>query len=115
MSKKTGCMICPKCRAEYRQGIIKCPECEVDLVDIVPLEQETKFSDGEPVEVFSTYDMADVVFIKSLLDAEKIGYYFKGESSLYVVKPLVGNVKLIVKKSDEERVRELLKDIPGIK
>jgi hypothetical protein len=103
-------LICPKCKAEYRQGITRCPECEVDLVDAVPLESKPKFSDGEPVEVFSTYDMADVVFIKSLLDAENIGYYFKGESSLYVVKPLVGQVKLIVKKSDEEKVRELLKD-----
>ncbi|KPJ74171.1 hypothetical protein AMJ52_01525 [candidate division TA06 bacterium DG_78] len=104
-------MICPKCKSEYRHGIIICPECDVDLVDRVPQEPKPQFSDGEPVEVFSTYDMADVVFIKSLLDAENINYYFKGESSLYVVKPLVGQVKLIVKKSDEIRVRELLKDL----
>jgi hypothetical protein len=104
-------MICPKCKSEYKHGIIICPECDVDLVDRLPCEPEPQFPDGEPVEVFSTYDMADVVFIKSLLDAEEIDYYFKGESSLYVVKPLVGQVKLIVKKSDEDRVRELLKEL----
>lgn len=29
---------CPSCRAEYREGIVRCAHCEVDLVDELPPE-----------------------------------------------------------------------------
>ena len=101
-------MFCPKCKSEYKQGITECPECNVALVYELPPEPETKFAKVEVEEVYSTFNLADVALIKSILDAEDIEYYFKGEFSFR--KPLVEPVRLIVKKSDAERVRELLKD-----
>ncbi len=29
---------CPKCRYEYKQGIYKCPDCDEQLVDQLPVE-----------------------------------------------------------------------------
>ncbi len=104
-------MICPQCNSEYKQGVFQCPECEVDLVNELSEESVSKFRDVKTVEVFSTFNLADVALIRSILDAEHIDHYFKGESSLYMVKPFVGQVKLVVKKSDEEKVRELLRDL----
>lgn len=104
-------MFCPKCKSEYKSGIIKCPECGVDLVQELPQETESKFADIETEEILATFSIADVVLIRSILDAEHIDYYFKGESSLYVVKPRVGQVKLMVKRKDVDIVRELLKDL----
>jgi len=31
-------MFCPQCKAEYRPGFSRCSDCEVDLVDILPVE-----------------------------------------------------------------------------
>jgi hypothetical protein len=31
-------MICPKCKAEYRQGFTRCSDCGVDLVYAIPVE-----------------------------------------------------------------------------
>jgi hypothetical protein len=31
-------MFCPKCKAEYRTGFIRCSDCDVALVDLLPAE-----------------------------------------------------------------------------
>ena len=59
-------MFCPKCKSEYKRGIIKCPECGVDLVDELLKETEVKFTGAETEEVFATFNIADVVLIKSI-------------------------------------------------
>src|SRR5881296_802599 len=29
-------MFCPQCRAEYREGFFRCPDCDIPLVDQLP-------------------------------------------------------------------------------
>src|SRR5579862_8692351 len=42
-------MICPKCRAEYREGFRVCGDCDVELVDSLPIVVATcGKSDDEP-------------------------------------------------------------------
>ena len=36
---------CPKCRYEYREGIEECPDCDVELVEVLPTEQEQEKAD----------------------------------------------------------------------
>jgi len=31
-------MHCPQCRAEYRAGFIRCSDCDVELVDHLPVD-----------------------------------------------------------------------------
>ena len=38
-------MICPNCKAEYVEGILRCAECNVDLVDELP-EEDTLICDN---------------------------------------------------------------------
>src|SRR6267143_2079400 len=33
-------MICPLCKAEYRQGFTRCADCDVDLVELLPVTGE---------------------------------------------------------------------------
>ena len=33
-------MWCPECKNEYREGITRCVDCDVDLVETLPEESE---------------------------------------------------------------------------
>jgi hypothetical protein len=103
-------MFCPKCRAEYKEGITVCADCNVPLVYELPPEPEKKVEYVEYAEVLITYSMSDVVMIKSILDAHGIKYFFKGERFTQV-RPLVDPARLMVKKDEVEKAKELLKDL----
>ena len=101
-------MICPKCGTEYREGFSVCVDCDSDLVDELPPEEVPEFIDY--VEVMGTYNVADVALIKSILDAENITYYFNAEHFMYV-RPLAETVRLMVKKDEAEKAKEVLQDL----
>jgi hypothetical protein len=101
-------MFCPKCRAEYREGFTTCSDCHIDSVDELPLIPEPEFINFE--EILATYNPADVVFLKSLLESEGIQYFFKGEHFLYM-RPLADPVRLMVRQDQLEETVELLKDV----
>ncbi|MBN1474861.1 MAG: DUF2007 domain-containing protein [Syntrophaceae bacterium] len=101
-------MFCPKCKAEYREGFYKCADCGVDLVADPPPQEELQYVDM--VEVFSTYNRGDIAFIKSVLDAEGIHYFFQGEGSAMMVGA-GAYARLLVKADETNRVREILQEL----
>lgn len=101
-------MFCPKCGAEYREGYYVCVDCDSDLVDELPPEIKPEFI--EYAEVLGTYNPADVALIKSILDSENITYYFNAEHFMYV-RPLAEPVRLMVKKDEAEKAKEILRDL----
>ena len=105
-------MFCPTCKAEYRQGFTECADCGVELVYELPEESPKVAAEGQDadlVPVYSTFNSADVMMIKSLLDAEEIIYNFQGElfkgSGIFVTPAM-----LFVTHTDAKRVTEMLKD-----
>jgi len=52
-------MICPECRAEYRQGFRRCADCDVELVDTLPAAapQPGEF-DGDLVTIWTGDDQS---------------------------------------------------------
>ena len=101
-------MFCPKCRTEYREGFSVRADCDSDLVDELLPEEVPKFT--EYVEIMGTYNPADVALIKSILDAENITYYFNAEHFMNV-EPLAEQVRLMVKKDEAEKAKEILQDL----
>ena len=75
-------MFCPKCKDEYRDGFYVCAECNVALVHDLPEVPEPEYIEYE--EVLRTFNQADIAFIKSILDAAGMTYYFIGEHFTYV-------------------------------
>jgi hypothetical protein len=61
-------------------------------------------------EILATYNPADVVFLKSLLESEGIQYFFKGEHFMYM-RPLADPVRLMVRQDQVEETVELVKDV----
>ncbi|MEO0206578.1 MAG: hypothetical protein ABIL22_07895, partial [candidate division WOR-3 bacterium] len=95
-------MFCPICKAEYKPGITRCADCNVELVDKLPEEKVDKNNkqDKEEIiyeEVWISFNPAEVMFIKSILAETDIENYFVGEN-FQVVQPLVEPIRLMVRK-----------------
>ncbi len=99
-------MICPQCKAEYREGFDTCSDCSVPLV----AELSQTEDHGELVEVFQTLDQSEVLIIKSVLDEEGITYHFSGDffrmSGIFM-----SPARLLVPADSKNRVLEILKEL----
>lgn len=99
---------CPSCGYEYEEGIEKCPDCEVKLVDHL---SEEHFK-GEMVEVYSTNSTAEAGMVKELLYGEGIFSALSNELGSGVFGGTgseLGEVKVFVSGEDEDHARELIK------
>jgi hypothetical protein len=101
-------MFCPRCRAEYREGFHTCSDCNIELVEELSPLPEPEFINFD--EILATYNPADVVFLKSLLESEGIQYFFKGEHFMYM-RPLADPVRLMVRQDQVDEAKELVKDV----
>lgn len=64
-------MFCPGCTSEYREGYVRCPSCDLDLV------QEP--ADVLLLKIYETSDLARIAAYKSLLDDAGIEYIAENE------------------------------------
>ena len=106
-----GFMFCPKCRCEYRKGFSECADCHVELIpELAPLPAEPKSSDFvEYRELLSTYNLADIAFIESILDSAKIIYFMQNEEfNTLTFSPQP--VRVMVNTDQLDKAKELLKD-----
>jgi hypothetical protein len=106
-----GFMFCPTCRSEYRKGFSECADCHVELIpELAPLPAEPKSSDFvEYQELLSTYNLADIAFIESILDSEKIIYFMQNEEfNTLTFSPQP--VRVMVNTDQFDQAKKLLKD-----
>jgi hypothetical protein len=105
-------MICPQCGSEFRDGFARCNDCEVPLVEPMPVEP-----DLELVRVYDGGNAALLPLVESILRDADIEFMTKGESlqDLFAfgrlgtgANNLVGAVEFWVRADDEERARALL-------
>jgi hypothetical protein len=71
-------MYCPTCESEYREGFLRCNQCDVDLVASLP-----QYEQGEPnvalVKVYECGNAALIPLLESVLDNAGIEYMTKGQ------------------------------------
>ena len=110
-------MFCPKCEAEYREGIYECADCGVALVESLPAKEV--HPDVELIAVFETADPALLPVVKSVLEAAEIPFFVQGDEAMGLLpvgrfatgltQKGQGMVAIIhVDKDHEERAREVL-------
>ena len=110
-------MFCPKCGEEFSWDVMVCPVCDVDTVDRRPGPEPTP--DVALVPVFATGDAGVIALAKSLLDAEEIDYFVRGDGlqDLFGLGRMtgysfaMGPAEFLVRADDEERARALLSDL----
>ena len=104
-------MFCPECRSEYREGFSECADCHVELIpELAPLPTDPKSGDFvEYEELLSTYNLADISFIESILDSEKIIYFMQNEEfNTLTFSPQP--VRVMVNTDQLDEAKSLLKD-----
>lgn len=113
-------MFCPECGAEYREGFLRCVDCEVDLVEEPPQVEPAEESAEHYVAVLRAGDPALLLMAKSLLQDAGIAFNVKGEGlqDLFAAgrlgngfSPVAGPAEIQVSSADEEAAREVLQDL----
>jgi hypothetical protein len=110
-------VFCPKCEAEYREGIYECADCGVALVESLPAKDV--HPDVELIAVFETADPALLPVVKSVLEAAEIPFFVQGDEAMGLLpvgrfatgltQKGQGLVAIVhVDKDHEERAREVL-------
>lgn len=79
-------MWCPSCQAEFVEGITRCPECEVDLVAELPVE-EVEYIPETCKMVLETSDEVQASLVAGLL--EENGIPCKIENASFHANPVV--------------------------
>jgi len=107
-------MFCPKCGEEYSWDVMVCPTCDVETVDRLPGPEPTP--DAELVPVLATGDAGVIAVAQSLLEAEKIDFFVRGDGlqDLFGLGRMtgfsfaMGPAEFLVRAEDADRARELL-------
>ena len=116
-------MICPQCKAEYRQGFTRCADCEVDLIPSLPEVREAGSNPtrtGTLVRLWEGEDLALHVKLREALEQAGIPYYDKPQGSYlgshrydplpYYSRPKFG-FEVAVLSSDQASANEVLEKL----
>jgi hypothetical protein len=80
---------CPKCRYEYKQGIMKCPDCDETLVDTLPDKA------GNPADDEKEYkDWIQLARLTSLQSAQMVTEALRNKSIPVVVNSGTGHFSM---------------------
>ena len=114
-------MICPKCRNEFKDGIFRCSDCDIDLVSALPDDTEDCVPEyDELVAVFESQDQSQLLVAKSVLDSANIKFYATGEQAQNLFgmgvlgtgfNIIVGPVVIKVEKEDAEDAKRMLSEL----
>lgn len=101
---------CPKCRAEYREGINRCEECDLDLVDKVTTENSVyDISEAKMVELRVFMVAAEAEMIQEMLEQHEIRSLLQGEAASGGLFPTPATpIYLLVDERDLEKAQEIL-------
>jgi hypothetical protein len=113
-------MFCPRCGAEYREGVTECADCGVRLVDSLP--EPPPEPQVELITVLASSDPAVILVAKSVLEQAGILCVAKNErlqdlfamGRLGHMNLLIGPVEIQVERKDAERARSLLQRLKEV-
>lgn len=107
-------MICPRCKSEYREGFVRCADCDVELVaNLDSEEQLEESSENELVSVLETEDASFLADAVAAIEEAKIPYLLQsgtalGIDSLIPSDTLVWRAVLYAPSQMEEQIDGLL-------
>jgi hypothetical protein len=123
-------VFCPVCEAEFVEGIIRCPDDEVDLVDQAPPKNQRHRPDDrrddpppdrDPVVVHRLLGEPQLgepraEFIRAALEENRIDVWISGEFASpgpYGMAIGYPTVEVLVSREDAPRAREIIAEVEG--
>jgi hypothetical protein len=112
-------MFCPECGGEYREGFTHCADCDVDLVETLPLADADPLQEVELVTVLETGDPSELLFAESVLREAGIPFVKRGDSlqELFALgrlgtgfNPIAGPILLQVPEEQADAAAQLLEE-----
>jgi hypothetical protein len=120
-------VFCPVCEAEFVEGVTRCPDDEVDLVEQAPPKSPHHRQDDpppgrDPVVVYKLLGQPELgepraEFIRVALEENRIDVWTSGEFSTpgpygrVLDYPAV--VEILVSREDAPRAREIIAEVEG--
>lgn len=109
-------MVCPKCKYEYRKGIILCPDCGAELVEECELKKNNSsdFNPNEEICVLCSAANeleADIIIAKLRAEGVYAAKKFKGidgYNKIILGRTILG-VEILVAKSLYDTALEIIK------
>jgi|SRR2546427_6686323 len=108
-------MFCPQCRAEYREGFFRCADCDIPLVDQLPVDRpvtnrqpssETDHPELVVLRTFPTVIEADLA--KSALDSVGIDSMVRSDNKGGQSLAFSQGVELLVRADDVAAANDML-------
>ncbi len=104
-------MICPKCEAEYVEGIIKCSDCNVDLITKEDFEANLIHHE-DWVAIYSTDANFEAEMIKANLQGANIkAIILSQKDKSFPASGDLSVIKILVKKDDKDEAVKIIEDI----
>jgi len=107
-----GFMFCPKCKAEYREGYLRCADCDIDLVPELPPEPELSAEYIDFIKIMTYSSRHEAELAKGFLSANNIKAVIFGDDAGGVQPGLSFStgVQLSVKEEDVEKAKRIIDD-----
>ena len=100
-------MFCPKCEVEYRPGFMRCSDCEVDLVGVLP--EEDLSSDEALTTLWECADRTECVGVCRDLRSADIRYHVDEIPYEKTAKMGVNwRYRILISRNDLDRAKEVL-------
>jgi hypothetical protein len=99
---------CPNCEAEYREGIVVCRDCDLELV--AELSPETRVHDvgeAEPVRLRSFGNSAEAEMVRETLEQNGIRAFVEGGNFAVIPSSFSQEVAVMVDERDLSRAIEV--------
>ena len=105
-------MICPECKAVYREGYTKCADCDIELVEAHSIEHEesSKLEEITFQTVMTSFNQGEIAIAKSILESNDIQCFVQGESFNSLFRTSIP-VSIKVPEEDFKQSTEVLKEL----
>lgn len=107
-------MFCPICKAEYRPGFTRCPDCDVDLIESLgSITSSAAAEDGpeSPSLLWTGTDAAALSALSAALDAANITYHERDRSPGTLPGMWDSVYAVFVHARDREKAQAVLDDV----
>ena len=105
-------MFCPRCKAEYRPGFVRCSDCDLELIDRLPEDSQppSKLDDVELVVIRTYQTVVDAQLAKTALDSVGVDSFVRSdnEGGQAPFLSLTRGVQLLVRADDVNAAEDVL-------